>query len=232
VRGKHESFATLKRQKQDDRQAGEGVGEAIGRGGSTVDEIRAKLDWFKTVILPHQPALRARLRRLAPGMGDLEDLVSEVLTRAYSNNGWRSVDHGRAYLFTVARNLVIDMTRRDKIVSFDTVVELDMLQSDHDLDAQLCARDELRRLQTVLDGMPPQCRRAFVLRRVHEKSVAEIADEMGLSVSTVEKHLGKAVRLLMQALASREETGLERARRADEGRDGAAGRPASGRAHQ
>ncbi|WCT73806.1 sigma-70 family RNA polymerase sigma factor [Sphingomonas naphthae] len=197
-----------------------------------MDNVRAKLDWFKAIILPHQPALRARLRRLCPTTGDLEDLVSEVLTRAYANPNWHGVDHGRAYLFTVARNLVIDMTRRDKIVSFDTVVELDLLQSDHDMDAQLCARDELRRMQAIVDTLPGQCRRAFIARRVQEKSMGEIADEMGLSVSTVEKHLGKAVRLIMQALADQEDQGFVGGRKADEGRDGAAGRPAPGRARQ
>lgn len=170
-----------------------------------MNDVRAKLDWFKFIVLPHQAALRARLRRLTSGSGELEDLVSEVLTRAFANPGWRTVEHGRAYLFTVARNLVIDQARREKVVSFVKVAELDLLQIDYDLEAQLCARDELRRLQIVVDTLPAQSRRVFLLRRVHEKSMIEIAEEMGLAISTVEKHLGKAIKLVMKALAEQEE---------------------------
>ena len=195
-----------------------------------MDDIRAKLDWFKAVVLPHQPALRARLRRLMPGMGDLDDLVSEVLTRAFANPSWRTVDHGRAYLFTIARNLVIDFARREKVVSFVTMVELDLLRSDQDLEAQLCARDELRHLQSLIAALPLQCRRAFTMRRVEEKSLGWIAEEMGLSVSTVEKHLGKAIRLLMQALAEREDAEVARSGATEPGRDRGAGDPAPDRA--
>ena len=197
-----------------------------------MDDVRAKLNWFKSVVLPHQPALRARLRRIAPQSGELDDMVAEVLARAYANPNWPGVDHGRAYLFTVARNLVIDQTRRDKVVSFVHVVEFDVLQADHDLESQLCARDELRRLQLLVDTLPQQCRRAFLLRRVHEKSVGEIAGEMGLSVSTVEKHLGKAIRLVMRALAEREEQAGVRSERTVEADDRAAGRPAPDRARR
>jgi RNA polymerase sigma-70 factor (ECF subfamily) len=196
-----------------------------------MDETRAKLNWFKTIVLPHQSALRARLRRLAPRSSELDDMVAEVLTRAYANPGWRGVDHGRAYVFAIARNLIIDQARRDKVVSFVQVVEFDLLRCGHDLEAQLCARDQLRRLQTLVDTLPRQCRRAFLLRRVHDKSVAEIADEMGLSVSTVEKHLGKAIRLVMQALAEQEELAGAGSRQSDAG-DRGASRPAPDRARR
>lgn len=189
-----------------------------------MDEVRAKLDWFKTNILPHQGALRERLRRTLPRAADLDDMVSEILTRAYANPNWRGVGHGRAYLFTIARNLVIDLTRREKIVSFETVTGLDLLQCPGDLEAQLCARDELRRMQIILESLPGQCRLAFVLRRIHEKPLAEIADEMNLSVSTVEKHLAKAIRLFMRALAEQGKAEFDRQGLASEGGDRAASR--------
>jgi RNA polymerase sigma-70 factor (ECF subfamily) len=184
-----------------------------------MEHLRVKLDWFKATILPHQAALSARVRRLAQGDHEHQDLVAEVLARAYANPNWREVTHGRAYLFTVARNLVIDQTRRSKIVSFETVSEVDLLRSGFDSEAQLCARDELRRVQRILDGLPDQCRRVFIARRIHEKSMAEIAGQMGLSVSTVEKHLGKAIRLFMAALAQQGNGPIEQERRADAGLD-------------
>jgi RNA polymerase sigma-70 factor (ECF subfamily) len=77
-----------------------------------------------------------------------------VLTRAYANPRWQQMDNGRAYLFTIARNLLVDSARRQKVVAFDTIVEFEALQSSYDLSAHLCARDQLRKLQPVLDALP------------------------------------------------------------------------------
>ena len=173
--------------------------------------VRAKLDWFKTVILPHEPALRGRLRRILPSSLELDDMVAEVMTRAYATENWENVTTGRAYLFTIARNLVIDNARRNKVVSFETIADLELLQGDSNVEAQLHAREALRQVEAIVEALPPQCRRVFILRRIHERSMLEIAAEMSLSVSTVEKHLAKAIAIVMRAWSEREETDFERA---------------------
>ena len=173
--------------------------------------VRAKLDWFKTVILPHEPALRGRLRRILPSSLELDDMVAEVMTRAYATENWENVTTGRAYLFTIARNLVIDNARRNKVVSFETIADLELLQGDSNVETQLHAREALRQVEAIVEALPPQCRRVFILRRIHERSMLEIAAEMSLSVSTVEKHLAKAIAIVMRAWSEREETDFERA---------------------
>lgn len=184
---------------------------AAGNKGVDVHQVRAKLDWFKTVILPQESALRGRLRRILPATQELDDMVAEVLTRAYATENWQNVLTGRAYLFTIARNLVIDAARRNKVVSFETIADLELLQGGHNLEAQIHAREALRQVEVIVDTLPPQCRKVFILRRVHEKSMLEIAADLSLSVSTVEKHLAKAIGIVMRAWAEREETDFERA---------------------
>ncbi len=175
-----------------------------------MNDLSTRLEWFKSVILPHEAALRARLRRLCPPGFDIENLVAESMTRAYTAKDTGRITAGRGYLFAIARNLLIDSARRDTIVSLDFVADLDTLRSDDTLEASLTARDELRRLQAIIDTLPPQCRRVFLLRRVHELSLGEIAEQMSLSVSTVEKHLAKAVMLVAKAVSEREEDSFER----------------------
>ncbi|WP_340264961.1 RNA polymerase sigma factor [Sphingobium mellinum] len=174
-------------------------------------QIRAKLEWFKTVILPQEAALRGRLRRILPTTHELEDMVAEVMARAFATENWQNVTTGRAYLFTIARNLVIDAARRNKVVSFETIADLELLQGENNAEVQLHAREALRQVETIVESLPPQCRRVFILRRIHERSMQEIAAEMALSVSTVEKHLAKAIAIVMRAWAEREETDFERA---------------------
>ncbi len=180
------------------------------RRGLSVDAhvIRARLDWFKEAILPHEGALRSRLRRIVPPGGDVDDLVAECMTRAYAHGDMSRGQSGKAFLFQIARNLLIDEARREKIVSLELVAELDVLQADHSTQEALHARDELRHLQAILDTLPPQCRRAFILRRVRGNSVKEIAEEMGLSVFTVDKHLTRAALKIMQAIGQFEGSGF------------------------
>jgi RNA polymerase sigma factor (sigma-70 family) len=201
-----------------------------------VQRVRAKLEWFKTVILPQEAALRGRLRRILPSTHELDDMVAEVMTRAYATENWENVTTGRAYLFTIARNLVIDTARRNKVVSFETIADLELLGGENNIEAQLHAREALRQVETIVESLPPQCRRVFILRRIHEKSMLEIAEEMSLSVSTVEKHLAKAIAIVMRAWAEREETDFERAgvgtnfKLREQGRDRGGSRAPAGQA--
>ncbi|TAJ70834.1 MAG: sigma-70 family RNA polymerase sigma factor [Phenylobacterium sp.] len=171
-----------------------------------MSELLVRLEWFKAVVLPHEAAVRARLLRICPAGFDVENLVAESLARAYQVQDFARVTAGRAYLLAIARNLLIDTLRRETIVSLDFVADLDVLRSDEPAaERQLQARDELRWLQALVERLPPQPRRVFLLRRVHDLSLATIAGQMGLSVSTVEKHLAKALRLVAQARAERED---------------------------
>ena len=201
-----------------------------------MQRVRAQLEWFKTVILPQEAALRGRLRRILPSTHELDDMVAEVMTRAYATENWENVTTGRAYLFTIARNLVIDTARRNKVVSFETIADLELLGGENNIEAQLHAREALRQVETIVESLPPQCRRVFILRRIHEKSMLEIAEEMSLSVSTVEKHLAKAIAIVMRAWAEREETDFERAgvgtnfKLREQGRDRGGSRAPAGQA--
>lgn len=176
-----------------------------------MSELLVRLEWFKAVVLPNEAAVRARLKRICPPGFDVDNLVAESLVRAYQVQDFARVTAGRAYLFTIARNLLIDALRREAIVSLDFVADLDALTSDgNTAERQLQARDELRWLQGVVDRLPSQARKAFLLRRVHDLSLSTIAAQMSLSVSTVEKHLAKALKLVAEALSEREDHELGR----------------------
>src|SRR3546814_19602781 len=101
------------------------------------------MEGFKTVIRPQEAALRGRLRRILPANQELEDTVAEVLARAYATENWENVTPGRAYLFTIARNLVLDTAHRNKVVSFETTTDLQALPGENKLEAQAPPRNAL-----------------------------------------------------------------------------------------
>lgn len=161
--------------------------------------------WFKAQVLPHEAALRRRLTAMR--IADVEDVVSEVLARAYASDNWRRIDQGRAFVFQIARNMMVDAARRRAIVSIELIADLESLHLDDGApspEATAAVRDELRQLQKALDALPPQPRRVFLMRRVQEMSPQEIAAELRLSVSTVEKHMAKAMAEVTRALGAAE----------------------------
>jgi RNA polymerase sigma-70 factor (ECF subfamily) len=52
----------------------------------------------------------------------------------------------------------------------------------------------------LVEALPPQCRKVFLKSRFEGKRYQEIADEMGLSIKTVEVHLVKALSLIRKGL--------------------------------
>ncbi|HEY4031498.1 MAG TPA: RNA polymerase sigma factor [Caulobacteraceae bacterium] len=160
-------------------------------------EPAARREWFRETILPLEPRLRLYVRHLRRGNTDIDDLVHDTLIRAITTQNWREVSRPWAFLRSIARNLLIDSLRRQKVVTIELTGEWDSNAFADDApgpEAELLARDELKRLAEAIEGLPPQQRKVFVMRKVQDLNIPTIADRLGLSVSTVEKHLVRALR--------------------------------------
>jgi RNA polymerase sigma-70 factor (ECF subfamily) len=167
-------------------------------------ETEAKRKWFRTSVLPHEPQLRDYIRRIGRGRIDVEDLSQDVLVRLFSNQNWRQVQQPAAFMRAMARNLVIDALRREKVVAIEFQGDLEgsaFADETAGPEEVLIGRDDLRRLAAAVVQLPPQQRRVFTLRKVYGLSLGAIAERLGLSVSTVEKHLVRGLRSCSERLA-------------------------------
>ncbi len=168
-------------------------------------EKEARREWFRAQILPLEPELHQHARRYRlPGM-EAEDLVHEVFARAIATEAWREVRDPAAFVARILRNLVYDQLRRRRIVAIEAVADLEqfgLADQRPGPEAGAVTRDELRRLQQVIAELPPMCRRVFTLRKIHDLPIDAIAVKLGLSVSTVEKHIVKGLRICSERLAS------------------------------
>ena len=109
----------------------------------------------------------------------------------------------KPFVFSVARNLLINRVRREHIVSIDAVADLDALGIAIDEpgpDRSAMARQELQRLQEALDRLPPRCREAVVLRKIEGLGRREIAGRMGIAEATVAEYLAIGIDTLADLL--------------------------------
>jgi len=159
--------------------------------------------WLARHVLPHESALRAWLgRRLLAGL-EVDDIVQETYAILA---GLERVDHvqtPRTYMFEVAKSVVLQALRRRRIVAFEALAEAEGLEppsADPSPETIAADRQELGRLAALIAGLPAKCREAFTLRKVQGLSQREVARRMGVSENTVEKHVGKGIRVLMDAM--------------------------------
>jgi RNA polymerase sigma-70 factor (ECF subfamily) len=161
---------------------------------------RERTRWFLRHVLPHEPALRGWLARsVVPGI-DADDIIQEAYTIFAEMETVDGIQHPRAYLFQIARSLIVRQVRRERIVSIRAMDDLEGLNLPDDgatPEQSAIDRDELRRLAQAIAAMPGKTREAFILRRVEGLPQREIAAQMRISESTVEKHISRGVRFLI-----------------------------------
>ena len=170
---------------------------------STAVSVAALRDWFVREVLPLEAALTQFLRHNWRNKSDIPDLVQEVYARVYEAARKEMPDQAKSFVFTTAHNLLIDRVRREKIVQFETVSELDTLAIAADEpapDRSAIARDELRRLAVALDRLSPRTREVVTMRRIEGLARAEIAQRLGITEVTVKWHLNEGLRALADDL--------------------------------
>lgn len=164
--------------------------------------------WLAREILPHERSLRAWLGRRMPST-EVDDVVQEAYAVLA---GIGSVDHiqnPKNYLFQTARSVVLQRVRRERVVRFEALGpgDFEAVSDSASPEDLALLRDELRRADRLLAAMPDRVREAFVLRRVEALSQREIARRMQVSENTVEKHIGKALKFIMQAVRAEDDGG-------------------------
>jgi len=129
---------------------------------------------------------------------DTDDLCQEVTLRALSRVPESVVDHPRAFVGRVARNIVIDETRKLRVRG-GSALALDDLD---EASAPWLAPDQETTLllKQVIMALPPLYRDVFILNRFTGLSYAEIAKQFGISVKTVEYRMSRALALCQAAL--------------------------------
>jgi RNA polymerase sigma factor (sigma-70 family) len=155
--------------------------------------------WFKREILSHEEILMRFLTRVWPHRDELADIRQEAYARVYEAASKARPSSPKAFLFTTARHLMADRVRRERIVSIraggDTEF-LNVLVDEISPEQRASANEELVRLARAFDRLSAKCREVVWLRRVKELTQKEVAERLGLSEKTVEKHLRRGARLL------------------------------------
>ncbi len=167
-----------------------------------LEELHDRAWWLEQHVLPHDAALRAWIQKKVPVGLDVDDVVQEAYAILASLESVESIRNPKSYTVRVAYSVILSHVRRASIVPMMTVSDMDFLGASDDapsVERTVSDRDDLRRVGDAISELPPTCRQVFVLRRIEGLSQREIAERLGITVKTVEKHITKAVRALIDS---------------------------------
>lgn len=155
---------------------------------------------IKAVFLTRRPSLRRLLLARLGDASEADDVLQEVWLRIeQARTG--PVQDPAAYITRMALNLATDRRIADRRREGRNSAWSALQPDSGEMPGQeelLMARSELDRVQALLDSMPEAMRRALLLFRLEGRSQKQIAEELGMSLSGVEKLLARGYRQLVE----------------------------------
>jgi len=140
--------------------------------------------------------------RLLPDGHLAEDLVQEVFYELWKRRESLRISISlKAYLRRATVNKTLNYIRDHRKVFFEAEDHQPLAGKLDDAQQRLEAAELQERIDRAIDQLPDRCRIVFVLSRFEEMTYAEIADQLNISVKTVENQISKALRSLRKALA-------------------------------
>ncbi|WP_095145277.1 RNA polymerase sigma factor [Pseudomonas sp. Irchel s3b6] len=150
---------------------------------------------FNHVFLAQRVSLLRTLERMVNNHSTAEDLLQETYLRVTRALSERAIEHLEPFVFQTARNLALDHLRARRIQS-RTMIEDVPLEVVQNVAAPLSSAEDaahaeqmLERLNVSLNQLTPRQQQIFILSRLHGHSYLEIAEKLGVSLSTVQKDL-------------------------------------------
>ena len=157
------------------------------------------------LYVAHRRGIKAYLNSRVGDAAIADDLTQEAFLRL-AEGGANAVVNGRAWLYRTAHNLAIDHYRREARHRTDTVdtEQLAAVVDDTPAAEELAAaRSTLDRVRSVLEELPKRTQQVFVATRIDGMTYSEAAKHLGISGSSVQKHLARAVHHVMQRMKPR-----------------------------
>lgn len=127
---------------------------------------------------------------------DAEDIVQQAFADAWDKNrSGEAIDNAKAYLYQAVRNRSLSwVTRPVHEEATERLPDVEDLSEE-----EAIARAERdARLWEAIDRLPPERKKIFLLAKRDGLKYQEIADELRLSVKTVENQMGKALKALRE----------------------------------
>lgn len=161
------------------------------------------MQWVANSVMPHEPVVRAWLRRRLVPQDEIDELIQEGYCRLAGVEAPELVANPGAFFLTTVRNLLANQRARRQVVRIDAMPNLDLVAgADPGPSPENISGDrlELVRIKRLIAALPERCRRILELRKLDGLSQREVAERLEITETIVENEGSRAIRLIMEAL--------------------------------
>ena len=158
-------------------------------------------DAFEYVFKTYYPRLRNYANRFVSDSDDLEDILQNCFIHLWERRDSITFISISSLLFTMVRNGCLNYLKhqtmvrlRGRLAQQDTrTEELYSTDMKGTTDSDTLYNELTRQIEQVMEELSPRCREIFTMSRFEGLKNREIADQLGISVKVVEKHITKAL---------------------------------------
>ncbi len=172
---------------------------------------KSSISNISKAFVEQQGPLKVFISRLVRRPQDIDDIAQETFVRAFLAEQKGGIEHPKAYIYRVARNLAFEiLTKKSaQLTSYiEDYTDKSILQSGEDVEGNAILSEKFTRVKAAIAEMPPQCQRVFIMHKVYGFKYKEISQQLGISVSTVEKHIMTGLKKCRQSVKSQEEQNI------------------------
>ncbi|NQY89976.1 MAG: sigma-70 family RNA polymerase sigma factor [Colwellia sp.] len=148
------------------------------------------LAWYQA----HHGWLFSWLNRRISCHAQAADLTQDTFERLLKKPVKQPIVEPRAYLTRIAQGLMIDGLRRSKLEQrYREQIQQFPQEYQPDPEQQLALLQTLMQIDLMLDGLKPKVRQVFLMSRLDGLTYLAIAEQLAISLSSVEKYMAKAM---------------------------------------
>jgi RNA polymerase sigma-70 factor (ECF subfamily) len=156
---------------------------------------------FELIFKAYYPRLKAFSTKFIADPAVVEDVIQEVFLKIWENKENIRTETFRSYVFTMVRNACLNHLKHEKIVSNYAQAEEDSANHERlyyadffsDPHHQTIYNELRREIDKVMGTLPEQTQTVFELSRFRGMKNHEIAQKLGITTRTVEKHITRAL---------------------------------------
>ncbi|MFA9390743.1 MAG: RNA polymerase sigma-70 factor [Prolixibacteraceae bacterium] len=150
----------------------------------------------------HYSGMVVFVQKYIPDQAVADDIVQDFFVKLWINREHLNIETSlKSYFFASLKNRCIDHLRHEVIKGKAEKNLLEKVENLND-ERNLLIESELRdQINLAIDKLPPACKEIFIMNRFEGLKPAEIALKKGISVRTVETHIGKALKILKRELS-------------------------------
>lgn len=153
---------------------------------------------FEEVFKTYFKNLHAYACTIVKDEADAEEAVQQVFFKL-----WERAEHlsfsgsVAAYLYRAVHNQCLNQLKHQKVkANHQLHVAYSMKNESVNGPAKMISKELEQKIREALNELPEQCRTVFQLSRFEEMKYREIADQLDISIKTVENQMGKALKQL------------------------------------